>query len=340
LIGFFINEGKFHWNIEVEYGTLKEIFGGKSGKAVTAGGKSFRYENDNDRDLLPDEKTSNFGVEVLNRRHEDPFFLALGFMKPHTPLNAPSRFFDMFPPEKLPLPPQLPGDINDCARALIEHRPYGFLLYKLISKFGESSWRKWLQAYLACIAYVDEEIGKVLDALDKSPYRDNTIVIFTSDNGYHMGEKEYIFKESLWEESTQVPLIMRVPDGISAGQNCKIPVSHIDIYPTLLDLCGLPLEPHSKTNGCPLDGHSLKKLISNPGCIDWGGSPVALSSVRGNTGIHHSVRSVNHRYTLCQNGEEELYDHRSDPYEWHNLAGKTSEEEIRKDLRQKLLNII
>ena len=317
---FFLDGARFRHHIETAFGPLEAIFGGRASGARHGDGSPFRYASDDDRDLLPDEKVAAWGVEVLRREHDRPFLLALGFMKPHTPLNAPSRYFDLFPPESLALPPVLAGDLDDCARALVEHRPYGFLMRDLVMKGGEALWREWLQAYLACVAFVDEQVGKVLDALDASPCRDDTLVVFTSDNGYHMGEKDYIFKDSLWEESSQVPLIVRAPGIAQRGGTCEAPVSLIDVYPTLLDLCGLPREPHADTHGRRLDGHSLRPLLDDPAAGQWEGPPVALTSARGDTGIHHSVRSRTHRYTLCQNGEQELYDHRTDPPEWHNLA--------------------
>lgn len=266
--------------------------------------------------------------------------LALGFMKPHTPLNAPRKYFDMFPEGALELPPFLAGDLDDCARALVEHRPYGFLMYDLVMKGGEALWKQWLQAYLACVAFLDEQVGLVLDALAESPYRDNTIVVFTSDNGYHLGEKEYIFKDSLWEESSQIPLIVRAPGVAQKNTVCRTPVSLIDLYPTLTDLCDLPCQPHADTHGCPLDGHTLRPLLADPARGEWEGPPVALTSVRGDTGIHHSVRSLTHRYTLCGNGEEELYDHCTDPHEWHNLAGESQHDRTKQELREGMMQLL
>ena len=337
---FFLDGPRFRHHIETAFGPLADLFAGRAAEARSGDGSPFRYASDDDRDPLPDEKVAAWGVEVLRRQHDRPFLLALGFMKPHTPLNAPSKHFDLFPPDSLELPPVLAGDLDDCARALVEHRPYGFLMHDLVLKGGEALWRQWLQAYLACVAFVDDQIGTVLDALDDSPHRDSTLVVFTSDNGYHMGEKDYIFKDSLWEEGSQVPLIIRAPGVSEPGGLCQAPVSLIDLYPTLADLCGLPAEPHAATHGCRLDGHTLRPLLEDPGAGSWGGPPVALSSVRGDTGIHHSARSLTHRYTLCQNGEEELYDHRTDPHEWHNLAADPQHASVRQALRRELLRLV
>lgn len=337
---FFLDGGTFRHHIETAFGPLGDIFDGRSGMGRNRDGSVFRYASDDDRDPLPDEKVADWGVDILRRGHDRPFMLALGFMKPHTPLNAPGEYFDMFPPDRLELPPFLAGDLDDCARALIDHRPYGFLMHGLVMKGGEALWRQWLQAYLACVAFVDDQIGKVLNALEDSLYADNTIVVFTSDNGYHMGEKEYIFKDSLWEESSQVPLIVRAPRVASADSVCDVPVSHIDIYPTLVDLCDLPSEPHAPTHGHRLEGHTLRPLLAAPEAGVWDGPPVALSSVRGDSGIHHSVRSRTHRYTLCGNGEEELYDHRTDPHEWHNLAADPQQAETKSGLRDEMMALV
>lgn len=337
---FFLNDDQFRHHIEKAFGPLSDLFGGNAGDIRSGGGAPYRYESDDDRDPLPDEKTADWAVDILRRTHDKPFFLSVGFMKPHTPLNAPDKYFEMFPPNQLCLPPFLEGDLDDCARALVEHRPYGFLTYGMLMKGGEALWREWLQAYLACVAFMDDQLGKILDALDQSPHRDNTIVVFTSDNGYHMGEKEYVFKDSLWEESSQVPLVIRAPGVSECDSVCRTAVSLIDLYPTLNELCGLPAEPHAGTHKHPLDGHSLVSLLTDPATGRWGGPPVALSSVRGDTGVHHSVRSLTHRYTLCGNGEEELYDHQADPHEWHNIAADPACSDVKQSLRGGMMQLL
>ena len=335
---FFLDGHEFRHHIELNFGSLEEILGG-GGELRNQRGEAFRYVSDEDRDPLPDEKSTAWAAEVLGRQHVDPFFLAVGYMKPHTPLNVPQRFFDLFPLEEIELPPVLAGDCDDCARALVEHRPYGFLTYDIITKGGESMWRKWLQAYLACIAFVDEQVGILLDALENSPHANDTVVVFTSDNGYHMGEKEYIFKDSLWEEADQIPLVISGAGVGGAGRVCERPVSLLDLYPTLADLCNLPANPNAGTHGQPLAGHSLRPLLDDPDGA-WSGPDVALTSIRGDTGIHHSVRSARYRYSLCQNGEEELYDHARDPQEWTNVAGDPVMAAVKADLREQLLRLV
>ena len=337
---FFLNGREYRHHIEMAFGSLSEMFGREGFDMRNGNGTPYHYVNDDDRDPLPDEKNASWAVDVLRQRHEKPFFLGVGFMKPHTPLNAPQRFFDMFPLDEIQLPPFLENDCDDCARALVEHRPYGFLMYDMVLKGGEAMWRKWLQSYLACIAFMDEQVGRIFDALQKSPYRDNTIIVFTSDNGYHMGEKSYIFKDSLWEEAGQIPLIVQTPGVSSANGVCTKPVSLIDLYPTLIDLCGLPEQPNGATHGHALEGHSLRPFLEDPQNGTWSGPPVAITSVRGDTGIHHSARSQQYRYTLCQNGEEELYDHYADPAEWHNLAGESKYADVKAELREQMMRLL
>lgn len=295
----------------------------------------FRYISESDRDRMTDERAADWAVARLRERREGPFFLGVGFMRPHTPLYAPREYFDRFPLESLELPPVRENDLADCADALRRHCPYGFARFGVIRAGGEERWRRWLQAYLACIAFMDDQLGRILDALAAGPHADNTLVVFTSDNGYHMGEKEYLFKSSLWEESARVPLIVRGP-GTSRGRTCTAPVSLVDLYPTFNEICDLPPAPHAQTHGQALSGHSLRGLLAAPEAGEWSGPPVALTSSKMLSGLHHSVRSVRHRYTLCEGGEEELYDHSADPYEWTNLASDQAHASVKAGLRREL----
>ena len=202
-------------------------------------------------------------------------------------------------------------------------------------------WKRWIQAYLACVAFVDDQVGKVLAALEASPYAKNTIVIVTSDHGFHMGEKDYLFKDSAWEESCRVPLVVYAPGVTQPGTRCNHPVSLIDLYPTLIDLCGLSKNPNADTNGYPLDGHSIRPFLKNPHRGHWKGPPVALSVIGGwGRTLNFSVRSRDWRYVLCENGEEELYDHTSDPHEWTNLAKDPEYAQTKKKLQKQLLKLV
>jgi len=293
-----------------------------------AQGTPFRFESSGDRDLLEDEMSTRFAMEVLKREHTAPFFLAIGYIRPHTPLYVPQRFFDRFPPESLELPPVNEDELNEVAAAHRDNRPYGRLRWEMLQPGGESLWREWLQAYLASIAFMDDELGKVLDALESSPHADNTIIVFTSDNGFHMGDKDSLFKDTLWEGGSRVPFIWAGP-GIAQGETCEVPTSLLDIYPTLVDRISSPA-------ASPLDGTSLLPLLENPDGSTWNGPAINVSGVRGLTGIHFAARSATHRYILCENGEEELYDHRADPLEHHNLADDPAQAKLKAELRSAL----
>ncbi len=309
-------------------------------------GKPWRYVNDNDRDQMPDEISADFAVKVLKQKHTEPFFLGVGFIRPHVPLYVPTKYFDKYPLQSVKLPPYLTNDLDDCAVILQKHWRLGFKKFNaILSAGGITMWRQWVQAYLASMSFADDQVGKVLDALDKSPYRDNTIVVLIGDNGYHIGEKSAIQKWYLWEESTKVPLFIRAP-GAARGQVCKLPTSLIDLYPTLIDLCGLPKSPNAGKSEAPLGGHSLRPLLKNPTHGTWDGPTAALSVVSyqpdgaPGTGPHYSIRTIRWRYTLCSNGEEEMYDHDADPNEWTNLAKNPDYAQMKRDLRAQLTKLV
>jgi arylsulfatase A-like enzyme len=305
-------------------------------------GEPFRYESDEDRDLMPDEISANYAMDVLSRNHEQPFFLAVGLLRTHTPLYVPQEYFDRFPLEEICLPPYLENDLEDCASVLRNRWKWGFIKFDaLIGAGGVQAWKEWVQAYLACAAFIDDQVGKILDALENSPYKDNTIIVFSSDHGYHIGEKNCIQKWHLWNESTRVPLMIQVPGLKTGGKTCQHPVSLLDIYPTLTDLCGLPAEPHLPLGGPPLGGFSLRPFLEDPSSNSWDGPPVCLTAIRdAGEDPHFSVCSERYRYTFCANGEEELYDHQEDPNEWTNLAGDPEYRDIANRLRTEMKKIL
>jgi len=180
---------------------------------------------------------------------------------------------------------------------------------------GLEGLRAFCRAYLASIAAVDDCVGQVLDALDNSRFRDNTVVILTGDHGWNMGQKDWVFKMSLWEESCRVPLIIRAPGVAPAGRRAGQPVSLVDLYPTLQDLCGLTGETRKNQSGAPLDGHSLRPFLEDPEHGRWDGPDAALSMVYAGGDYdqlsemqHYSVRTRDWRYVRYNNGFEELYD--------------------------------
>jgi len=263
--------------------------------------------------VMPDGKIALWAINKLNNSYKTPFFLAAGFYKPHQPFFAPRKYFDMYNQQSVSLPPTIAGDLNDLPWI---GQQFGLLpwtagTHKTVTEYGQ--WKEGIRGYLAVISFADAQVGKLLDALENSPYSDNTLIIFWSDHGWHLGEKEHWGKFTPWERSVHTSMIIvppkkYQPKGFIPGTRCDALVSLLDIYPTLLEMCHL--EP--KTD---LEGQSLLPLLMNPDTA-WNFPQVTTIGI-GN----HSVRTKNWRYIKYFDGTEELYDHRSDPEEWFNLAG-------------------
>jgi arylsulfatase A-like enzyme len=255
-------------------------------------------------------------IDFLNKNHTQPFFLAYGTFRPHLPWFVPKKYVDLYPLDSIVLPEVPKHDLDDIppkGRELSAAKRDDWLRLKAAGR-----WREAVQYYLASITYADAQIGKLLDALEKSPYADNTVIVFWSDHGFHLGEKQAFHKRTLWEESTRVPFYISVP-GRRRGTTCDSPVSLLDIYPTLAELCGLtPLEEQ--------EGHSLVPLLNNPDA-DWPWPAVTEYNQRNS-----SVRSRGWRYIQYSDGSEELYNHTSDPNEYTNLANNTQLAEKKEDL--------
>ena len=348
-------------------GWIYSTWGGKDKKE----GEFLKYVDPDHRDLMPDEMHAQWAVkkiEALEKRKDlQPFFMGVGFVRPHTPLYAPQKYFDMFPLEEIQLPVILEGDNRDTYYDLvycnekkeisdyrnpmvrIPNTKKGPLYYRTLKASYpdiKTGLKHFLQAYLACIAFVDDQIGIVLNALNNSRFRENTIVVLVSDHGWNMGEKEYLFKNSLWEESTRVPLIIRAPGFSVPGLEIDHPVSLIDIYPTLVDLCNLRGNTMKNDMGGHLDGYSLKPFLQDPECKNWKGPNGALTVVYGglnNENIYkqsYSYRTKDWRYIRYYNGLEELYFHKGDPYEWHNLAYDKRFIEVKMKLKEQLMKLL
>ena len=311
-------------------------------------GKAWKYESDEDRDLLADELGARWAAEKIGEAHDKPFALFTGLIRTHTPLYAPKEYFDRFPLESIELPTVDPNDLEDVSSALGNETLYGFRRYKMLFRHDdEDLFRKWLQAYMACVSFVDDQVGVILDAIDASPERDNTVIFFTSDHGFHVGEKNFLYKGSLWDPSTRIPLIIAGVEGGKKGSTTHQPVSLIDIYPTFNDLCGLEKDPNRDGNGYALEGHSLLPLVRDPKNGEWTGPDVAITALPGKDHMlhkvyegslypHFSVRGKRYRYSLASDGGEELYDHDRDPYEWKNLANNPEYAAIKAEFRTKL----
>ncbi len=255
---------------------------------------------------LSDHRIVDYGIRQLSKKHDKPFLLTVGLHKPHMPWFVPRKYFDLHPLDSIQLPPVRENDRDDIPpTALATVRPHGD--HEQIIRSGR--WKEAVRAYLAAVSYADAEIGRLLDALDASEYRDNTIVVLFGDHGWHLGEKEHWRKFSLWEEATRAPLIWHIPGLTRPGGTSTRPVDFTSIFPTLLDLAGIAKPAH-------LEGESIRPLLADP-AAEWRGH--ALTTwLRAN----HSIRTEHWRYTRYADGSEELYDHRQDPYEWDNLAAK------------------
>ena len=262
-------------------------------------------------DDTEDGKASRWAERQLKLEHGRPFFLAVGIYRPHDPQYSPSQYFDAHPLESVELPRILDSDLDDIPEIAHRHVRSANSYEAMIRR--HNALQSATRGYLAAVTFADAMIGRVLQALDASPYRDSTVVVLFSDHGYHIGEKKKYHKSTLWEEATRVPLIIRVP-GISPGRVSRRAVSLVDIYPTLAELASLA--PRGA-----LDGESLVPLLEDP--AGPRGAP-ALTTLQGR---HHSVRTDRWRYIRYSDGTEELYDHLADSMEWVNLAGSAEHQE-------------
>jgi arylsulfatase A-like enzyme len=279
------------------------------------------WDRDDPKKLQQDTEFANHTIAMLRQKHERPFFVTCGFWRPHVSWTVPKRFFDRYPIDSIEVTTgHRPDDLEDLpppARWLATHRGE----HDFIVKGG--LWKKCLQAYYASISYVDEQIGRVLDALEAGPNRDNTIVVFTSDNGWHTGEKNHWSKFYLSELASRVVFAISVPG--MKPQISQTPVGLIDLYPTLASLCGLP-----KPATHALDGFDLTPILR--GASTERGAPVLSTYGRE----CHSLRDARFRYTRYRNGTEELYDHENDPHEWTNLASDSRYAAVRARLIRSL----
>lgn len=236
---------------------------------------------------------------------DQPFFLAVGFRLPHVPCFAPQKWFDLYPEESLVLPEVLSDDRADTpAFSWYLHWKLPEPRFSWLQRSGQ--WRPLVRAYLASTSFMDSQVGRVLDALEATGRAGNTVVVLWGDNGWHLGEKAVTGKNTLWEESTRVPLVFAGP-GVSAGGRCGEPAELLDIYPTLVALCGLP-----RRGG--LEGHDLGPQLADAS------APRPWPAITTHNAGNHAIRSRHGRYIRYADGSEELYDHRDDPGEHRNRA--------------------
>jgi arylsulfatase A-like enzyme len=265
---------------------------------------------------LSDWHSVNWCIEQMLQERDRPFFIACGLHKPHLPFAVPRKYYEKFPIETIELPPYREDDLDDIPPAGVKMaRPNGD--HARILKSGR--WKDVIQSYLATCAYTDMNIGRLLDALDKSPSRNNTIVVLWGDHGWSFGEKKHWRKFALWEEPTRTPLVWIAPDVTSPGGVCDSPVDLMSIYPSLCELAGLPVPKHVQDPG-------IVPLLRNPAAA-WRFPAITTHGYQ-----NHSVRTREWRFIRYADGSEELYDHRNDPYEWTNLAADPRTEVTRRVL--------
>ena len=265
-------------------------------------------------------------LERCAKNADRPFFLAVGFFRPHTPYVAPEvPYFGYYPRTEMPLVEGVKEDQADIPAA-------GLASYKKEQdKLTDELRRDCLQAYYASISFMDAQVGRTVDALDRLDLADNTIIVFTSDHGYHMGEHGLWQKMSLFEESARVPMLIVAP-GTTKGGVATTPVSQIDLFPTLAALCGV--EPPAN-----LQGQNLMPILKDPSEEGRGWALTQVSrGGRGSGFFGYSLRTPRWRYTEWDQGREgrELYDHNTDPRELKNLADDPAHADTVKRLSRQL----
>jgi arylsulfatase A-like enzyme len=268
-----------------------------------------------DEDLL-DWHAVDYCIDRINKKSDRPFFVACGLFKPHLPFVVPRKYYEAFPLESIQLPPHIEDDLADIPPSGVKMAgPNGDH-----AKFLKSGrWKAAIQSYLATCTYTDMNLGRLLDALDASPNKENTIICLWSDHGWSLGEKEHWRKFALWEETTRTAYIWVVPGVTDPGSRCNRPVDLMSVYPTLCELTGIPRPAH-------VGGYSIVPLLKDPQAA-WS-YPAITTHGRGN----HSVKTETHRYIRYANGEEELYDAIADPFEWKNLASLPESETLKVQL--------
>ncbi len=272
---------------------------------------------------MDDHRIADWIIDKINQQHDKPFLLTAGFRNPHTPWVVPEKYFDLYPLADVQLPNTLDGDLDDMpaiAQKIATFERY----HKAVTDAGQ--WKEEVQAFLATISFVDFELGRILDALDNSSYKNSTVVVLWSDHGWHMGEKQHWRKRTLWEEGTRIPYIWRVPGINTAGSSSQRTVDLTGLYPSLCELAGIDIPEH-------VEGSSLVPLLSNPEA-QWDKPAISTCGYQ-----NHSVRTERWRYIRYSDGSEELYDHDADPDEFINLADDSQFEAVKNELAQHLPKI-
>ena len=269
-------------------------------------------------ELHGDFQIASAAVKAIeNAPADQPFLIACGFRLPHVPCYAPQEYFDLYPMDKLKLPPVLEDDRDDLPK-FADYLHWKLPEPRLATLKENDEWKTLVRAYLASNSFMDAQVGRVLKALEASGRADNTIIVLWSDHGWHLGEKLMTGKNTLWDRSTRVPLMFAGP-GVTADAVCKQPAELLDIYPTLVQLCHLD-------GPADLEGHSLQPQLKDAAAArPW---PAITTHNQGN----HGIRTTKWRYIRYADGSEELYDMETDPNEWKNLASDKQYADIKTDL--------
>lgn len=267
----------------------------------------------------PDGMIAAEAMRLLEEHHDQPFFIGVGFHKPHDPFFAPKEYFDLYPLDEI----ELAETPADATRLLNPSIP---IAYDGFSSFTDDDRREFKRAYQACTTFVDAQVGKLFAVMDRLELWDNTIVVLMGDHGYHLGEQNWWNKNTVFDVGGRTPLLMWVPGIEGMGQATNSVVELLDIYPTLTDLCGLE-PPHE------LSGKSLRPVLENPS-EEWG-KPAFAQVTRGGDLMGYSVQSKDWHYVrwgVSGRAGTELYDHRTDPDEHYNLANNPEYQEIREEM--------
>ena len=272
-----------------------------------------------------DTQITDWAIKQLETSEADKLFLAVGYYRPHIPMWGPKRFFDRFKDQPGMLPEVIERDLEDLSPIAKQWAIEAVTAGRHDTTVKHKQWQAAVESYLACVTYIDQEVGRLLDALDASKFANDTAVILWSDHGWHLGEKQHWGKWTGWERSTRVPLIIAPPAGdadhYQIGARDNAPVSLLDLYPTLAELCALQAPKG-------LAGNSLVKSLRTP--TSKSKRVVTTFFDEGNV----SLRSQRHRYIRYADGTEELYDLVADPHEWHNLIYDPAQEKTLLSMRE------
>jgi len=288
--------------------------------------------------LLSDQETGDYkvakwAVEQWNQVTDKPLLMTVGFYRPHRPLNAPKAYFEKFPLEsiQLPLRPEKDDllDVPDYGKGIARFHAHKDTFkprsdhQQILHLGGEQEWKYMVQSYLACVNYVDTQIGIFLETLKHNPRGRETVIVLTSDHGWHLGEKSHWSKAALWRNTTRVPFIVIQPGVTKPGVVNHQPISHVDIFPSLCDFAGISKPKH-------LEGESILPLLQDPHAKR---EAAFLSYGPENT----VVQTEDYRYIRYEDASEELYHHRKDPHEWNNLSSQPELAKLKEKLKAKVL---